>query len=138
MGHVEAMEPTAFERLGGEEKLRAIIDDFVDRIYGDIMIGFFFHGVNRERLRAMEFQLAAELLGSSTRYTGRPLDQAHARHPIMGGQFARRNQILKETLVDHGVAEDVTTQWLAHNERLRPLITGQSDHVCISPDETPG
>jgi len=53
-----------FQRLGGEAKLREIIDAFIDRVFADRMIGFFFRNADRERIKEMEFQLAAEFLGA--------------------------------------------------------------------------
>ena len=87
-----------YERIGGEQGLRAIVDDFVDRVFDDVMIGFFFRKVERRRIKELEFQHAAEHLGGPVRYRGRPLQEAHAAHPIMGGQFARRTELLRQTL----------------------------------------
>jgi len=122
--------PTHFEQLGGEAALRKIIDDFIDRVFDDRMIGFFFRHASRDRIKEMEYQLTAHFLGAGTEYRGRPLDQAHAKHPIMGGHFARRRQILKETLETHRVPEAVQEAWLRHTDALRPLITAQSDSQC--------
>ena len=49
----------------------------------------------------------------------------------MGGQFARRKELLRLTLVDHGVAQDIIDGWLAHTESLRGLITAQPGSQCI-------
>jgi hemoglobin len=121
-----------FELLGGEAGVRRIIDDFIDRVFADRMIGFFFRRADKARIKEMEYQLAAEFLGAGTRYQGRPLDQVHRPHPIMGGHFARRQQILKETLDFHGVPEAVKAAWLQHTEDLRSLITAQADSQCIA------
>jgi hemoglobin len=125
-----ALEPSMYERLGGEAALRAIIDDFVERVFEDIMIGFFFRNADRKRIKELEFQHAAEHLGGPQRYRGRPLDTAHAAHRIMGGQFARRKELLRQTLADHGVAPDIALAWLAHTEALRSLITAQPGGQC--------
>ena len=119
-----------FDQLGGELKLRKIIDTFIERLFADRMIGFFFRSADKKRIKEMEYQLAAHFLGADIEYQGRPLDRAHARHPIMGGHFARRKQILKETLDSHGVAHNIKEAWLKHTEYLRPLITGQPGSGC--------
>jgi truncated hemoglobin YjbI len=36
------MQGTLYDQLGGEAKLRQIIDTFIDRVFEDRMIGFFF------------------------------------------------------------------------------------------------
>ena len=119
-----------FERLGGEQKLKEIVDSFIDRVFADRMIGFFFRNADRARIKAMEYQLAAECLGADVKYTGRPLGKIHANHPIMGGHFARRRQILKETLESFQVAEEIKSALLDHTDRLRPLITPETGSEC--------
>ena len=97
------------------------------------MIGFFFRSVDLERLKQFEYEFAASHLGGPSSYRGRPLAQAHARHPILGGQFNRRLRILENTLTEFGVPKDVVREWLDHNERLRPIITRDMDAECILP-----
>ena len=123
-------EKTLFERLGGETSLREIIDCFIDRVFADRMIGFFFRNADRARLKEMEYQLAAEFLGADVKYTGKPLGKAHVNHPIMGGHFARRRQIFKETLEHFQVAEEIKFALLKHTDDLRPLITPESGSDC--------
>ncbi|HYA28615.1 MAG TPA: group 1 truncated hemoglobin [Acidobacteriota bacterium] len=125
-----AEHKSLFERLGGEKKLRALIDTFIDRVFDDRMIGFFFRNADRGRIKEMEYQLAAEFLGAGIKYTGRPLGKVHSNHPIMGGHFARRRQILKETLESFVVPDEIKTLWLEHTDALRPLITPESGSGC--------
>lgn len=123
-------EATMFDELGGEPALRRIIDRFVDRVVSDVMIGFFFRKVSRERLKEKEYEFAARHLGASVPYTGRPIQEAHAGHPIMGGQFMRRLQILKETLEELRVPQHIVDHWVAHTEKLRPLVTRDAAGQC--------
>ena len=118
------------ELLGGDAALEKIMDDFVDRCFSDVMIGFFFRRANRERIKRLERELAADHLGLGRPYTGRPMREAHARHPILGAHFSRRIQILKETLADHHVPEDVQERWLAHDESLRDQVTARPGSNC--------
>jgi len=124
------MTDNHFDQLGGETKLRAIIDTFIDRVFEDRMIGFFFRHADRARIKEFEYQLAAGFLGAPVEYQGRPLDQVHSKHPIMGGHFARRRQILKETLEYYRVPVEITRAWLEHTDALRSLITPQTDSTC--------
>ena len=121
---------SSFERLGGASKLREIIDSFIDRVFEDRMIGFFFRNADRARIKEMEYQLAAEFLGAEVKYTGRPLAKAHVNHPIMGGHFARRRQILNETLEAFDVSEEIKSIWLVHTDSLRPQITPEAGSDC--------
>jgi len=119
-----------FEDIGGETALRAIVDDFVDRCFDDVMIGFLFRRAKRERIKRFEYEHAAQWLGAEVEYGGRPLEVAHGAHRILGGQFARRLQILRETLDAHGVPAEIRDAWLAHHESLRHLVTADPDSNC--------
>ncbi|NNE18717.1 MAG: hypothetical protein HKN10_09585 [Myxococcales bacterium] len=119
-----------FEQLGGEPKLRAIVDDFIDRCFDDVMIGFLFARAERRRIKRFEYEHAAKNLGAEVEYGGRALDEAHRPHRIFGGQFDRRRQILLETLRDHAAPREVVESWIAHQDSLRSLITRDPDSNC--------
>ena len=121
---------TLFDKLGGEPRLRAIIDTFIDRVFEDRMIGFFFRNADRARLKEMEYQLAAEFLGADVKYTGKPLGKAHLNHPIMGGHFARRRQIFSDTLDFYQVSAEIKSVILEHTDALRSQITPESGSEC--------
>lgn len=121
---------TYFEQIGGQFGLLAIIEDFVEGVCADTMIGFFFSKIDRARLKRMEYEHAAEFLGADIAYTGRALHDAHRRHPILGGHFARRRQILKQTLERHGVPGPILEAWLAHQDALREQITRDEITQC--------
>lgn len=121
---------TDFEKIGGEAPLRAVIDEFVDRIFDDLMIGFFFARASRERIKEMEYQHAAEHLGGPVEYQGQPLEVAHAKHKIMGGHFERRKKILSDVLKARGVDDGVRERWIAHVETLRSHVTGHPGSEC--------
>ena len=129
------MPANLFDQLGGEPVLRAIIDRFVDRVVADTMIGFFFARVNKERLKQLEYEFAAEHLGANVVYSGRPLQQAHQRHAIMGGQFRRRLTILKETLAEFGVPAHIVEHWVEHTLALESSVTPDPDGRCIARPE---
>jgi hemoglobin len=129
-------ETTLFERLGGEPVLRSIIARFVDRMFGDPMIGFFFRKADRQRVKDKEYELAAQHLGAPVEYSGRPIQQVHAVHPIMGGQFSRRLEILRQTLVEAGAPEAVIAHWVAYTEKLRSMVTRDASGECVGPSPT--
>jgi hemoglobin len=114
----------------GKERLQQILDAFVDRLFDDLMIGFFFRNADRDRIKQLEFQFTARFLGADIEYAGRPLAEAHRQHPIMGGQFARRLQILRETLEEYRVPPHIREAWIEHTESLRPLITRDKGTDC--------
>jgi truncated hemoglobin YjbI len=119
-----------FERLGGEQVLRAIVDRFVDRCFDDVMIGFHFRRANRDRVKRFEYEHAAEHLGAGMRYGGRPIGEAHGSHAIFGGHFERRLTLLREVLDAHGVPEDLRERWLEVQRSLRAEVTTDAASEC--------
>ncbi len=122
--------PSPFESLGGEAVLRPLIARFVDRLFDDIMIGYLFRAADRDRVKAKEYEFAARYLGATLEYTGRPLPEAHRAHRITGGQFMRRLQILKETLVEFRVPPTVAAAWVEHTLSLQAQITNNALDQC--------
>ncbi|HTJ42168.1 MAG TPA: group 1 truncated hemoglobin [Kofleriaceae bacterium] len=118
-----------FDRIGAD-KLRAVVDDFYRRIFGDEMIGFLFQGKDRARLADKEYEFTARFLGADLPYTGRSMPEAHARSPILGGHFERRLQILRNTLADHDVDEEVVRAWIDHTISLRAQVTKARGSEC--------
>ena len=121
---------THFDEIGGEARLTAIIDEFVERVFADTMIGFLFARANKARVKRMEYEHAAAFLGAPVTYSGRPLREAHGKHPILGGHFGRRRQILKTTLEKHGVPPHIRDAWLAHQDALREEVTTDPVTQC--------
>lgn len=126
------IEPKLLDQMGGIDALRPIINDFIDRVVNDVMIGFHFNGVDRDLLKQRELEFTARALGGDIPYTGRGMRQAHAAHPIMPGQFYRRLTILRETLLAHAVPQPVIDAILLHTERLRGQVL-QSMDACATP-----
>ncbi|MGE5181201.1 MAG: group I truncated hemoglobin [Acidobacteriota bacterium] len=118
-----------FDKIG-PAKLRAVVEDFYSRIFGDVMIGFLFEGKDRQRLIDKEYEFTAHFLGGDVKYTGRAMRTAHANSPIFGGHFERRLQILRETLRDHAVDPEVVQAWLEHSLALRAQITSDQGSEC--------
>lgn len=119
-----------FDAIGGDA-LRAVIGDFYDRVFRDVMIGFMFRGKDKRHLIDREWELVAALLGApGVAYTGRPMRTAHAQHTIFGGHFERRLQLLRETLRDHAVDPDVQQAWIDHTQSLRSQITRDQGSEC--------
>lgn len=129
-------DSTLFDKIGGDT-LRAVITDFYDRVFRDVMIGFMFQRANKQLLIDREWEFAANFLGApDVKYTGRPMRTAHASHTIFGGHFERRLQILREAMRDHAVDPEVQQAWIDHTNALRSQITRDQGSECKDTGET--
>jgi hemoglobin len=126
----QTQTPSLFEKIG-PERLRAVIVEFYERVFADVMIGFHFAGKDKQRLIEKEYELAARMLGAShVPYTGMPMREAHAKHGILGGQFDRRRKILEDVLIAQGVDAEVREAWIEHTNAMRSQITADKGSDC--------
>lgn len=115
-----------YERIGQEEGLRRIVTDFIQRVYNDSIIGFFFAQIDQAQLIEREIEFASRHLGGPHTYQGKPLAQAHQPHPINLGHFHRRIWLLEQTLKDHHVPDELIQRWLDHDRQLAPIVTNNT------------
>lgn len=118
-----------FEALG-EDLVRRTVDTFVDRIMDDAMIGFHFRGVDRARLKQLEFEHMARVLGATIPYTGRALHSAHKKHDIRMGQFNRRKMILINSMNAHGWPDTVVKMVTEATDNNVHEIVGKENSEC--------
>lgn len=121
------MDGSAFERLGGEPQVLALIDRFVRRMAADRIIGFFFDGKDLDRVIAHEYQHAAKVLGATVDYTGRPIPELHRALRINAGQFRRRLALLRQELERVGAPADIIATWIEAQQRMQKQITDGTD-----------
>ena len=115
---------TLYEQLGGQPTLKAILEDFYDRIFDDIMIGYLFQNQDKARLVDREVEWTGKLLGADISYRGRSMREVHRDHRILKGHFERRFRLLENTLADHNVPVEVQAVWLAHTRSLERAVLG--------------
>lgn len=115
-------EPSLYQRIG-DDALRAVVVDFYDRVFADVMIGYMFVGKDRQRLIDKEVELTAMFLGGGGTYTGKSMRDAHSALQVFGGQFDRRLQILRNVLRDQAVDPEVAAAWIDHQQAMRDQIT---------------
>lgn len=65
------MSETLYERLGGEDAIAAVVDEFYDRVVADEQVAYYFEDVDMQQQRAHQTQFISSVAGgrSSTRAT---------------------------------------------------------------------
>jgi hemoglobin len=113
---------TAYEAIGGESRVRAVLRSLYDKLFDDPMVGFLFEGKDKHRIVEQQVVFTCSFLGGAHRYAGKPLPEAHAALPLLPGHFNRRHQLLKQVLSEQQVPDDVKREWLRIDESLRPSV----------------
>lgn len=120
---------TAFEAIGGEEPIRAILQALYDRLFEDPIVGFLFEGKDKAHIVEQQVAFTSAFLGGPGRYTGKPMPEAHAALPLLPGHFDRRHHVLKEILEQTGVPEDVRRTWLRIDAGLRSSVLASGEEA---------
>lgn len=109
--------------VGGDAALLKILQDFYDRLYADMMIGFFFQPHDKAHLVQSQFHYVSAHLGDrSGTYSGPSIRNAHHKLPILSGHFDRRHQILLAVLREHEVPAHVQEAWVGFDLSLRDFV----------------
>ena len=94
-----------FERLGGEEKVRKIVNDVLDRNYDNPLIGHHFQKVDLNKLKQLVFEFFSMGTGGPHQYSGRDMRSAHNGLNITKDDFERANLDTILALRENGVGE---------------------------------
>ncbi|WP_425053603.1 group I truncated hemoglobin [Psychromarinibacter sp. S121] len=116
------MEKTLFEKYGGFSVVSKIVLDLYDRLLDDDDVGPFFDDVEMSRIVDHQTKFVSSLMGGPASYTDDQIEKMHARLPIGDAHFDKLEQILRQTLSDHGVAEDDIQTIVGAFESRRGLV----------------
>ena len=118
---------TLYEAIGGEERVRAVLQALYDRLFVDPMVAFLFAGKDKQHLVEQQLAFTCGFLGGPQRYVGKPLPEAHASLPLLPGHFDRRHRLLEIVLQEQGVPEEVRRAWLRIDEGLRSSVLASGE-----------
>ncbi|MFB6082853.1 MAG: truncated hemoglobin [Halorientalis sp.] len=115
-------ERTLYERLGGRDGIRAVVDDFYDRLVADDRLGPYFEDADLERLRRTQTDFLCEAAGGPETYDAKPVREAHLHVPFDPADIGRAVELLRESLdafdVPEEDAEAVVEAVAAYEEEL--------------------
>ncbi|ELZ31030.1 truncated hemoglobin [Halorubrum distributum] len=98
-------EETLYERLGGHEGIRSVVDDFYDRLLDDDELGPFFADADMETLRRTQTDFLCEKAGGPETYDAAPVREAHLHVPFTPDHIQRALELLDESLAEFDVPE---------------------------------
>jgi hemoglobin len=81
------MEGSLYQRLGGNEAVVAVIDDFVGRCAADSRINQKFARTDVPRLKKMLVDQVTAATGGPATYTGRSMTETHDGMGVTAGEF---------------------------------------------------
>jgi hemoglobin len=97
---------TLFNKLGGQQGIEQVVDDFYKRIMADSTLNHFFANTDMEKQRRHQAALFSQIFDGPKQYTGREMAQTHKGMNLQEQHFDAIVKHLRESLAGRGVASD--------------------------------
>lgn len=110
---------TLYERLGGQDAIDAVVEEFYDRALADEELAPYFEGVDTDELREHQKEFVAFAADGPVDYDGRGMAAAHAHLDVTDDAFDRVAEHLDASLRAFDVAEADREELLTAVEALR-------------------
>jgi hemoglobin len=98
-----AVQPSLYERMGGEPVVRSVVSDLIDEDASDPKLKRSFAKVDLKRLKKEVTEQICALAGGPCHYSGDSMRDAHAGLGITQAEFYGMVAALREDLRRHGV-----------------------------------
>ena len=111
-----------FYALNGYATLERVHKIFYDKIYAHPILGQFFKGHEQAFIEKQQTNFMAEKFGGPRNYLGKEPKYAHAHMYITTGQFAIRQQLLRESLIEAGIEDELMERWLTIDAAFQKAV----------------
>jgi hemoglobin len=91
---------TLYARLGGEQAIARLVEQFYDRVLDDPELEPFFRATPMEKLRSMQLEFFAAALDGPIGYSGQPIHYVHQGRGITSRHLTRFLGHLVATIQD--------------------------------------
>jgi two-component system chemotaxis sensor kinase CheA len=130
------LNASLFERIGGQNTIDTLIDNFFDKVLVDERVKRFFEGVDTERLRNKEKSYWAFTLGGEFQYTGKTLGEAHRAlldKGLDGKHFEAMIEIFNATLSEIDIPDELAKEICQTALLTRDEILGDAQVEIVEP-----
>lgn len=105
-------EETLYDRLGGEEAIDAVVEEFYNRVLADEQLQPYFESTGTEELRTRQKGFLAYVTGGYDDYEGPSMETAHAHLGITEKVFDQVTAHLDASLRACNVNDDLREELL--------------------------
>ncbi|MDP3773019.1 MAG: group 1 truncated hemoglobin [Gemmatimonadales bacterium] len=117
--------PSLYERLGGVDAIRAVVDNFVGRVGADARINTFFRGVDLDNFKRLLTEQICQETGGPCRYTGRSMRETHTGMNLTDAHFNALVEDLVGALNQFNVPEREKNELLTALGGMKGDIVGR-------------
>lgn len=120
-------DTTLFDRIGGADKIKQIVDEMYARIFKDPDLMAFFKNADEDRLLRMQFQFISSALDGPVNYSGAELTAIHKNLEITPEHFAKFCGHFADAMEHLGVDNRDIDNALGRLATYRDKIIGRSN-----------
>lgn len=113
---------TLFDKLGGQQGLEQIVDEFYKRVMADNTLNHFFAHTDMDKQRHQQITFFSQIFEGPKQYTGRPMEKTHAGMNLQQQHFDAISKHLREAVAVRGVSPEDTEAVLARVSNLKNAI----------------
>jgi hemoglobin len=115
-----------FDEVGGLPVLQQVHRIFYNKIYAHPWLKHFFAGHNQQAIESRQTAFMAVKMGGKVSYWGKQPKMAHRHLYITEEQFNIRHELLKQSLMEAGVATLLARRWLRIDAAFKRQIVKDS------------
>ncbi len=103
---VETIQKSLFERLGGEQGVRKIVNDVLDKNYSNPIISHHFRLIDMDKLKQSVFEFFSMGTGGPHTYHGKDMGTAHSNLKINEEEWASGSDDMLWALDKNGIGQE--------------------------------
>jgi hemoglobin len=123
-------DTTLLERVGGRPVLEHVHKVFYDKLYEHPWLKQFFSHVEQKTIENQQTDFMVSNMGGGKIYSGALPKNGHKHMFVTDELFDLRAEILKVSLAECGVQEDLAERWLRIDGAFRKSIVKQDPSQC--------
>lgn len=121
---------TLFENLGGKTTLDRVHKVFYDKIYEHPWLKQFFVGLDQKVIEGQQTDFMTSNMGGGKIYSGAFPKNAHKHMFITEEIFEVRAGLLRDSLVECNVSDDLVERWLRIDQAFKKSLVKQDPTEC--------
>ena len=106
----------------GIAKISQAIHGFYQKAFDDLIIGYMFHSLDKERLIKGQINFTISLLNQQNMALGKVLKKNHQHLTIKTAYFNRRQVLMQQAIKDAQIDPELGARWLELEQQMKPYI----------------
>ncbi len=123
---VAPVQRTLYDRMGGDNVLKAVVNDFFDRLVSDPQLADRFTGTNVSAIKEEVVKFIGQAIGGPQVYSGRDMRSVHWRMHITPQEWDLTMTHLREALDRVQVPDDVAADFMNVVQQQRAQIVHEN------------